>query len=128
VAVWADVFRAVHNAQVLLLAALAICLISAGGLVLARSARSGSSMDWRESLRQAGYQAVRNSVRADLRTAFSDANETHIEALPEGRFLVSGWVDLIAENGAAQRQAFSCTIFRNQAGDWALEGVSLIPQ
>ena len=112
--------------QVYLLAAVSLCLIGAAGLALSRSA--AATKDWRGDLAQAAQGAVRNAVRADLRTVFAGMDETRIASLPQDKYMVGGWVDLISEQGEIERQDYSCTIARNGNDDWTIENVTVLPQ
>jgi hypothetical protein len=126
--VWPAAFRKAQNYQMALLVALGLCLLGAAGFVLARSAPAFTADDGRGELREVTHQAVRNAIPSALQTAFSGDAETHIEALPDGKFVISGWVDLIGENGSSRRNTFTCRIYKNQSGEWALDDLSLIPQ
>jgi hypothetical protein len=100
-------------------------LVFAGGLAVykARPAANNSNAMLISVAR--GY--VRDEIRAELSTSFSSEEETRVEALPDRKYLVSGWVDAIDKNGVAARQSFSCVLFRD--GEiWAGEKIAVIPQ
>jgi hypothetical protein len=107
---------------------LALGLLGAAGFVLAGSSRLPSVDESRDEVRGACHQAVLNALQPGIQTAFSSDAETRIESLPDDKSLISGWVDLIAADGSARRNVFTCTIHKNQADEWALDDVSLIPQ
>jgi hypothetical protein len=113
--------------QVLLLMVLGIGLIGTAALVLMQSSPANAEA-WKTEAITAAETAVRNAVREEFRTAFSGPEETRVEAQRGDRFFVSGWVDLIPEDGQTDRQLFSCIVYKNEAGDWTSENVSVIPQ
>jgi hypothetical protein len=100
--------------------------MAVAGFVLARS--TPAEDDWRTELVNVGHQAVRDAVNEELRTTFSSVEETQIEAIEGGKYLLGGWVDLIAEQGHIERQHFSCTLSPDDQGGWLAENVSVIPQ
>ena len=38
------------------------------------------------------------------------------------------WVDVVTNEGVADRQNYSIVISRNEAGDWVGEKISILPQ
>lgn len=70
---------------------------------------------------------VRSVIRPDLRTTFSGPAETEIETQKD-KFLVSGWVQVVADDGSASRHNYSCNVYRNPAGQWVGDHISVIPQ
>jgi hypothetical protein len=91
-------------------------------------ASARNRMDVHATLLTLGRQAVRGSVRNDLRTSFSGDAETSIEQLADGRYQVNGWVDVITAQGGVERHRFSCTIYHDSGGAWAAEDVALLPE
>jgi hypothetical protein len=51
-----------------------------------------------------------------------------VENLPEGKVRVSGWVDVVTQAGVSDRQNYTIVIFRNAAGDWSGENISITAQ
>jgi hypothetical protein len=51
-----------------------------------------------------------------------------VEAFPDGKVRVSGWVDLIGQDGKAERQSFSVVVYRNADNQWVGEAVTVTPQ
>jgi hypothetical protein len=82
----------------------------------------------RRQLITAGQMFVRQALDGRLRSAFAGEEETVVETLPDNKFLISGWVDLITEQGKPNRQNFSCVVYRNGNGNWVGEHISVIPQ
>jgi hypothetical protein len=101
-------------------------LLAAGGLTLYHARPLESSA--KEELVSIGQSIVRNDIREELKTNFSSAEETRVEALPDHKFLIAGWVDVIAEDGDISRQEFSCVIYKSDAENWIGERISVIPQ
>ena len=110
-----------------MLCAAAAILLAAGGMAAFFSRPVGRGTGANE-LVAVGQGFIRNTIRAELKTEFSSAEETHIESLPDKKFLVSGWVDVISGDGEVTRQSFSCVIFKNLSNQWEGEQISLIPQ
>jgi hypothetical protein len=113
--------------RILLIMTLTLGVLVAGGLVAARSLRK---LPLPTRLVNASRAAVRLTLNEDLRlrTSFSDENETHIEAQPGGKYLVSGWVDLSNDAGAIMRQTYSCILYPNPEGDLIAENITILPQ
>ena len=97
---------------------LAIGLLLAGGASVyrARSVLSASSPN--QDAIQVGQQLVRQTIDETIKTSFGPIAETVVEALPEGKTQISGWVDLMTADGASDRQNYSIVVFRNGSGDW----------
>ena len=100
-------------------------LLAAGGLAVYTSKPAA---DHNHLLVTIGQGFVRDAIRNELRTSFSTDEETQVQALPNRRYRVSGWVDVVAEDGEHRRQTFSCVIYKNDSDDWAGENISVIPQ
>ena len=118
--------RKLRQYQIYLLVALGLCMMVAAGFVLAHS--TAAVEDWRTEVIGAAHQLVRNSVRGEIRTSFADADETQLEKLSGDKYTISGWVDLISEGGQIDRQHFSCTLHRDDGGEWIAENVAVTPQ
>jgi len=102
-------------------------MLIAAGFVLARSSPVAAD-DWRKEIIIAGQQAVRNTIREELRTSFAGVEETQFEELAGAKYQLGGWVDLITEQGQISRQHFSCIIFHDDNGDWAAKDIVVMPQ
>jgi hypothetical protein len=113
--------------QMYLLVLLGFALIATAGIALVKSAPV-SANGWKTDVIHTAQAAVRDVVRDDLRTSFGGPEETQLASEEGGKYLVSGWVDLIADGGQIERQIYSCVIYKNRAGDWAHEKVSVLPQ
>ena len=81
----------------------------------------------RQEMIQAAQIMVRQHVDSELQTAFSGDEETSIETLPDNKFIVSGWVDLITKKGRPDRQRFSLVLYKNFNDTWVGEQIAVIP-
>jgi hypothetical protein len=99
----------------------------AGGIALYRAVPAKPVTQGQE-LVLAAQQAVRKSIRADLKTVFCSEEQTSMEAYPDGRIRVSGWVDQITPDGQSDRQNYSVVIFKNGANQWMSEQLTVTPQ
>jgi hypothetical protein len=124
---WKVFFGKLKQYQIFLLIALGTCVMIAAGFVLAR-ARPVDANEWRREIILAAQMVVRNAVREEIRTSFASMEETQFEELPDGKYQLGGWVDLISDEGQITRQHFSCTLFRNMNDDWVSQDVSVTPQ
>jgi hypothetical protein len=86
--------------------------------------------DFATTLLKTSRNAVILSLREELnlKTDFSDAQESSIVEESTGKFLVRGWVDLIAADGRMTRQNYSCTLQRNSDGEWVANDVMVMPR
>jgi hypothetical protein len=75
-----------------------------------------------------GQAFVRDSLTQGLRAAFADTQETVVDQLPDNKYMISGWVDLITEQGRQDRQTFSVVVYKNDLNNWVGEKVAVIPQ
>ena len=116
-----------HRYQTHVLVALGLFIMVVAGFVLAHS-NLASEDNFRTELLNVGHQAVRDVIKEEFRTAFSGMEETDFEERADGKYVISGWVDLISEQGAIERQHFTCTLYQNDNGDWLSEDVSVTPQ
>lgn len=103
----------------------AMLLVAAGGAAYYYERPPGDATP--RELMAIGEAFVRDSIQDGMKANFSDENETQVQPLPEKKFLVTGWVDVISAEGVVERQTFSCVIYKNEANYWAGEKVALIP-
>src|SRR4051812_31228883 len=104
-------------------------LLAAGGVVVYRAQPVTAIVgEFTSEVVQVGQQLVRQSLNEDLKANFSPETETVVESLPEGKTSVSGWVDLVTEDGRVDRQIFSIVVFKNAGGEWAGEKLHVLPQ
>ena len=99
-------------------------LLVAGGIEIRRLRPTRDSA--RHQLITVGRAAVREMIDVSLRSAFANDEETMVEPLPENKYRIAGWVDLITEGGRSARRTFSCVIYRNSSGTWVGENVSVM--
>jgi hypothetical protein len=125
---WKEWRRQLRRYRILLIMTLTLGVLVAGGLVVARSFTRKLPLPTR--LVNASRVAVRLSLNQDLqvRTTFSDENETDIEAQPGGKYLVTGWLDLSNDAGVITRQTYSCILYPNPEGDLVAENITILPQ
>ncbi len=71
---------------------------------------------------------VGESLPRGRKAAFCSPDETVVEAYPDGKVRVSGWVDLIGQDGKAERQSFSVVVHRDADNQWVGEAVTVTPQ
>ena len=109
------------------LAGLLLCGLIVGILMLLKSVSPVEAYDPRGEVIRMAHNLVRSVIRPDLRTTFSSPAETDVETLTD-KFHVSGWVNVVAENGSSSRHNYSCYVYRNPAGEWVGDHVSVIPQ
>ena len=77
---------------------------------------------------QVSRQMIRQSIREEFRTSFAPVEETVVERLSQNKIRVSGWVDVILDNGISDRQNYSIVVSRNGAGEWVGENATVLPQ
>jgi hypothetical protein len=106
---------------------LAAGLLVAGGITLYRAVPVKPVTQGQELI-QAAQQMVRKSIGVDRKTAFCSEEQTSIEAFPDGKVRVSGWVDLITTDGKADRQNYSVVVFKDAADQWMSEKLTVLPQ
>jgi hypothetical protein len=106
--------------------------LAAAGLLIAGGVAFRYSRPKQESPRlqliHAGQALVRANLAEGLRGFFAGEEETVVESLPENKFLISGWVDLLTNEGRQDRQNYSLIIFKDDTGNWSTDRVSVIPQ
>jgi hypothetical protein len=102
-------------------------LLVAGGLAVYRAKPLTQPRRGQEVI-VAGQRMVRESLPGGRTAAFCAPDETVVEAFPDGKVRVSGWVDLIGQDGKAERQSFSVVVYRNADNQWVGEAVTVTPQ
>src|ERR1019366_532019 len=102
-------------------------LLVAGGLAVYRAKPLTQPRRGQEVI-VAGQRMVRESLPGGRKAAFCSPDETMVEAFPDGKVRVSGWVDLIGQDGKAERQSFSVVVYRNADNQWVGEAVTVTPQ
>jgi hypothetical protein len=76
----------------------------------------------------AARRIVGESLPGGRKAVFCPRDETVVEASPDGKVRVSGWVDLIGRDGKVERQNFSVVVYRNADDQWVSEAVTVTPQ
>jgi len=76
----------------------------------------------------AAQALVRASLVEGLRASFSGEEEITVEPLPNKKFMISGWVDLVTQQGRPDRQNFSLVVYKDEFAGWVGEKISIIPQ
>jgi hypothetical protein len=109
------------------LLAAAAGLLLAGGLALYRAAPFTPSRRGQEVV-TASQRLVRASIPNGRKAAFCPPEQAVVESFADGKFRVSGWVDLIGPDGKAERRVFSVVVHRSAGNQWVGEAVSLVPQ
>jgi hypothetical protein len=102
-------------------------LLVAGGLAVFRAKPLTQPRRGQEVI-IAGQREVRQSLPGGRKAAFCSPDETVVEAYPDGKVRVSGWVDLIGQDGKAERQSFSVVVHRDADNQWVGEAVTVTPQ
>jgi hypothetical protein len=102
-------------------------LLVAGGVAI-RSSNRTPKESVQSQMIHAGQNVVRNNLIEGIHPAFGGVEETMIDPLPDNKFMISGWVDLVTDAGKQDRQNYSVVIYRNEMNDWVGEKVSFIPQ
>jgi hypothetical protein len=99
----------------------------AGGLAVYRAKPLAQPRRGQAAI-MAGQQMVRESIPRVRKAVFCSPDESVVEAFPDGKVRVSGWVDLIGQDGKAERQSFSVVVYRNADDQWVGEAVTVTPQ
>ena len=102
-------------------------LLVAGGLAVYRAKPLTQPRRGQEVI-VAGQRMVRESLPGGRTAVFCAPDETVVEAFPDGKVRVSGWVDLIGQDGKAERQSFSVVVYRNADNQWVGEAVTVTPR
>jgi hypothetical protein len=113
------------------LAVYALGVIAVVGLVagVAAFVRSrAAAVSHEVEMMRAGQEAVRGTLASNVRAAFSDLTETTVEALPDRKWRIAGWVDLIDPFGHATRNDFSLRLYRSTSGLWTPEDIFVTPR
>ena len=100
-------------------------LLIAGGIVV-KNARPAKA-DPRVVMIRAGQAIVQANLTEGLQTQFADDSETVVETLPDAKFMISGWVDLITKEGRHDRKNYSVIVHKADEDSWAGERVTVIP-
>lgn len=103
-------------------------LLAAGAMTVYRAQRVVAINPSVPEEIQVSQQLVRQNIRDEFRSSFAPVEETVLENLPNDKLRVSGWVDLVTDAGISDRQNYSIVIYRNAAGDWVGENISILPQ
>jgi hypothetical protein len=105
-------------------------LVVIGGFFVARSNHGPPPDTFATTLMKTSQNAILLSLRQELhlKTAFSGADETSIVEESNGKFLVRGWVDLMAEDGRSSRQSYSVVLHRSADGEWIANDIMVIPR
>ena len=99
----------------------------AGGLLVYRANPLTQTRRGQEVI-MAGQRMVRESLPGGREAVFCAPDETVVEAFPNGKVRVSGRVDLIGQDGKADRQSFSVVVYRDAANQWVGEAITVTPQ
>jgi hypothetical protein len=75
----------------------------------------------------AAQQIVLSSLRPGVKVQFGPDNQTEVAAYPDGKFRVSGWVDVPAADGRMERQAFTVVV-RRAGKSWISETILVAPK
>lgn len=100
-------------------------LLVAGGLVVYNS--QPMQIGPNRELISVGQGFIRDAIQGEFKTTFSGDEETRVEPLPNHKFLISGWVDIISEAGDVERRTFSCVIYKD-GENWTGEKIAVLPQ
>ena len=69
--------------------------------------------------------AVRNNLSVAVVPRFAPKNWVKVEREGE-RYVISSWVEAIPRNGGdATSYDYSCSVFRNPAGDWTVSDINI---
>jgi len=74
----------------------------------------------------AGRQLVQASLPRGLQVTFSPDAQTVVEAFPDGRARVTGWLETPGPEGKPERQNFTVVVFKDRAGKWASETITVV--
>jgi hypothetical protein len=106
--------------------------LAAAGLLVAGGFAFRNSRPLQQSFRLEVIHAGQNLVKANLadglRGMFGGDEETVMEPMDGNRFLVSGWIDVVTDAGAQDRQVYSVILYKDNSGNWTTDRVSIIPQ
>ena len=101
-------------------------LLAAAGVVLYHSRPQPAGE--RHRLIRVAQTFVQGTLTAGINAAFADDVETTVEPQPDGKYTVSGWLDVYNQQGDHARQRYMVTISKNSADNWISENLSVIPQ
>jgi hypothetical protein len=109
---------------VLVLITVVLLAVVGAAFYLAASAPHSSDARLVKSIAE---QFVRQQIAQTGTPHFSNDGETNVERLPEGKYLVTGWVEVVTPDGGMSHSSYNCTIYRNTAGDWVADQVNVLP-
>lgn len=101
-------------------------LLLAGGVAVYRARPLTQAKQGQEVI-LVGQRMVRDSILGGRKAAFCSQDETVVEAFPDGKVRVSGWVDVTDPNGKTDRQNFSIVVYR-KGNKWVGEALSVAPR
>ncbi len=77
-------------------------------------------------------EAAQNIIRQRFPQAavirFAPMDETHVESTGDTRYVVSGWLEIVTQDGERATFDFSCAILVLPGGQWVSERVDLVPR
>jgi len=117
--------RRFRKAGVIALYVFPIGLLLTASLAVYRARPTADSP--RNPMITAGQHLVRKEIDGEFQTAFGGFDETTVEPLPNNKYRISGWVDVISKDGIRDRMNFTCIVYRTENGDWVGEKVAVIP-
>ena len=59
---------------------------------------------------------------------FAPLGETHVESTDDAKYLVSGWLEIVTQDGERAKFDFSCSMLVLPGGQWVSERVDLVPR
>lgn len=118
------ILRTIEKHRTALVIALGICALAVAGYITARTVPFGEDAV-RVQLVEAGRRAVIGAISDRLKTSFCSPAEVNIEQLGEGKYRVSGWVDLIPESGLTISNTYSCTLTRTGEDTWTARDIAV---
>jgi len=76
----------------------------------------------------AAQAMVKTRLQGAAVIRFNPPEWTHFEKLPDNRYYVTGWVETVGTGGRSASYTYTCTLFKNDDGDWAFTQFDLLPQ
>jgi hypothetical protein len=103
---------------------ISITLLVGGAVYAVHSMRSHA-----DPAHTAEIGAAQEMVKAKFGSAgrFAPLEETSFTPIEDGKFRVSGEVDVISPNGSAARYFYTVIMHRSDGGSWMPDDVSLVP-
>jgi hypothetical protein len=105
---------------------IAVVLLAVVGFAFYLAASAPHSSDV-HTVKTVAEQFVRQQIAETGTPHFSNDAETSVERLPEGKYLVTGWVEIVSPAGAMSHSSYNCIIYKNTAGDWVADQVNVLP-